>query len=89
MSVDGYAGGRDRSLENPLEVGGTALHEWAFATRSARAMHDMAIVPIVLGRGERLFDGLDGLPGYECVEYRVSPAVAHVRLARTLHGAPT
>jgi dihydrofolate reductase len=44
----------------------------------------LAIVPIVLGRGERLFDDLGGGPyGYECVELVASPAVAHVRLART------
>jgi dihydrofolate reductase len=38
-------------------------------------------VPILLGRGERLFDHLDGGPdGYECVELVSSPAVTHVRL---------
>jgi dihydrofolate reductase len=42
-----------------------------------------AIVPILLGSGERLFDNLGGSsPGYECVEFVCSPAVAHVRLAR-------
>jgi dihydrofolate reductase len=44
----------------------------------------IAIVPLLLGSGERLFDHLDGSPaGYECVEFVSSPAVAHVRLART------
>lgn len=44
----------------------------------------VAIVPILLGGGERLFDNLDGVPaGYECVEPASSPSVAHVRLART------
>ncbi|MDQ1436325.1 MAG: hypothetical protein QOF59_3141 [Actinomycetota bacterium] len=42
----------------------------------------LAIVPILLGSGERLFENLDGAPGYECVELVSSPAVAHVRLAR-------
>ena len=42
MSVDGYSAGPDQSLDNPLGVGGTRLHEWAFATRSAREMHGMA-----------------------------------------------
>jgi dihydrofolate reductase len=41
ISADGYAAGPDQSLENPLGVGGRDLHEWAFATRSARAMFDM------------------------------------------------
>ena len=44
----------------------------------------VAIVPILLGAGERLFDNLGDAPeGYECVELASSPAVAHVRLART------
>ena len=43
----------------------------------------VAIVPILLGRGERLFENLDGGPeGYECVEFTCSPSVAHVRFAR-------
>ncbi|MDQ1477922.1 MAG: hypothetical protein QOE62_3151 [Actinomycetota bacterium] len=42
----------------------------------------LAIVPTLLGSGERLFENLDGAPGYECVELVSSPAVAHVRLAR-------
>jgi dihydrofolate reductase len=46
-------------------------------------MH-VAIVPVLLGGGERLFDHLEGGPeGYEVVEFVSSPAVAHVRLART------
>jgi dihydrofolate reductase len=44
----------------------------------------LAVVPILLGRGERLFENLDGAPdGYECVELVASPSVMHVRLART------
>jgi hypothetical protein len=44
----------------------------------------LVLVPILLGRGERLFDHLDGGPeGYECVEFVSSPSVAHVRLSRT------
>jgi dihydrofolate reductase len=46
-------------------------------------MH-VAIVPLLLGGGERLFDRLDGGPkGYRCTEYVGSDAVAHFRLART------
>jgi dihydrofolate reductase len=45
----------------------------------------LAIAPVLLGRGERLFDHLDGGPeGYECVEVVSSPSsVAHVHLTRT------
>ncbi|HEX9162719.1 MAG TPA: dihydrofolate reductase, partial [Thermoanaerobaculia bacterium] len=39
MSADGYVAGPHQSLENPLGERGGELHEWAFATRSARAMH--------------------------------------------------
>ena len=38
VSFDGYGAGPDQSLENPLGVGGKALHEWAFATRTFRKM---------------------------------------------------
>jgi dihydrofolate reductase len=41
MSLDGYAAGPDQSLDNPLGVGGPRLHEWAFATRTARRTHGM------------------------------------------------
>lgn len=48
----------------------------------------LAIVPILLGGGERLFDHLgSGFEGYECVELVSSPAVAHVRLRRSLTAA--
>jgi dihydrofolate reductase len=43
----------------------------------------VAIVPVLLGSGERLFDKLDGgEQGYECVEFVGSSEVAHARLAR-------
>jgi dihydrofolate reductase len=38
ISVDGYGAGPDQNLDNPLGVGGLALHEWAFATRTFRQM---------------------------------------------------
>jgi dihydrofolate reductase len=36
ISVDGYGAGPNQDLANPLGVGGVALHEWAFATRTFR-----------------------------------------------------
>jgi dihydrofolate reductase len=46
-------------------------------------MH-LAIVPKLLGSGERLFDRLDGGPvGYQCVEFVSSPLALHVRLAKS------
>jgi dihydrofolate reductase len=38
VSLDGYGAGPDQSLDNPLGVGGEALHEWVFPTRTFRAM---------------------------------------------------
>lgn len=38
ISIDGFGAGARQSLENPLGVGGTALHEWARATRTFRRM---------------------------------------------------
>jgi dihydrofolate reductase len=43
----------------------------------------LAIVPILLGSGGRLFDHLAGGPqGYRCDELVSSPSIAHVRLVR-------
>ena len=39
ISIDGYGAGSDQSLENPMGVGGMALHEWVFPTKSFQAMH--------------------------------------------------
>ena len=38
ISIDGYGAGPDQNLENPLGLGGAALHEWAFATRTFQKM---------------------------------------------------
>jgi dihydrofolate reductase len=39
VSLDGFVAGPDQSVENPLGVGGTRLHEWAFATDRFQALH--------------------------------------------------
>ena len=38
VSADGYGAGPAQSLEQPLGVGGEALHEWFIPTRTFRAM---------------------------------------------------
>jgi dihydrofolate reductase len=46
----------------------------------------LAIAPVLLGRGERLFDNLDGGPaGLTCVELVSSRTAAHARFVRTAH----
>lgn len=34
VSIDGFGAGPDQSLDNPLGVGGMALHDWALPTRT-------------------------------------------------------
>jgi dihydrofolate reductase len=68
--------------EDVLIAGGAATIQQFLRARLLDELH-VAIVPIFLGGGERLFDHLDGGPdGYECVELVSSPSVAHVRLER-------
>lgn len=38
ISLDGFAAGPSQSLDQPLGVGGRALHDWAFPTRTFQAM---------------------------------------------------
>jgi dihydrofolate reductase len=71
------AGGED------VRVGGGASTVQQYLRAGLIDEMHLAIVPILLGSGERLFDHLDGGPnGYECVEFVSSPAVSHVRFAR-------
>jgi dihydrofolate reductase len=34
LSIDGFGAGPEQSLENPLGIGGLALHDWVFPTRT-------------------------------------------------------
>jgi dihydrofolate reductase len=38
VSLDGYGAGPAQSLDDPLGIGGLALHEWAFDTRTFKKM---------------------------------------------------
>jgi dihydrofolate reductase len=71
------AGGRDVRL-----AGGAATIREYLDAGLVDELH-VAIVPLLLGGGERLFDGLDdeAVTGYECVEFVASGSVMHVRLA--------
>src|SRR3954452_7313458 len=75
MSLDGYVAGPDASLEDPLGVGGMALHDWAFRLAAWRAEHgieggeedaDGALVRATVARtgavvmGRRMFSGGSG-----------------------------
>lgn len=39
ISLDGFGAGPDQSLENPLGVGGTDLHQWFFPTQTFQRTH--------------------------------------------------
>jgi dihydrofolate reductase len=150
ISLDGYGAGPDQDISNPLGVGGTDLHQWAFPTRTfqrtlfgvdggttgiddnfaARSFKNVgawilgrnmfgpirgswpdmnwkgwwgdtiqqylrtglidelhvAISPVLLGGGERLFEGIDMRAlGYECVQFVASEKATHVVLRRQGH----
>ena len=80
-------GGIELALEQAVEAaggkdvrigGGASTIQQYLAAGLIDDLH-VAIVPILLGSGERLFDHLDGPAGYECVEFVSSPSVAHLR----------
>jgi dihydrofolate reductase len=86
--TDGIEAARERALDAAggadVRVGGGAATIRQFLRAGLVDELHLAIVPILLGRGERLFDSPDAAAhGYECVELVASPSVAHVRLART------
>jgi len=71
------AAGRDVSLGG----GASTVRQYL----RAGLVDEMAIhvTPVLLGRGERLFDDFgDVLGGYECVEVAASPVVAHFTYVR-------
>ena len=39
ISIDGYGAGPGQDLDNPMGVGGMALHQWVFGTRTFQRMH--------------------------------------------------
>ena len=141
ISLDGFGAGPRQSLENPLGIGGTALHGWAMATKTfqskvfgseggatgidddfaAQGFRDVgawilgreaaqgrdvrvgggvdvirqclrkrlidemhiAVSPVLLGSGERLFEGVD-LPalGYACIRHDATPLATHLIIVR-------
>ena len=84
---DGVEAARARAFEaaggNDVLLGGGAATIQQYLTAGLVDEMHLAIVPLLLRRGERLFDRLDGAPdGYRVVEHVCSPAVVHVRLEK-------
>jgi dihydrofolate reductase len=72
------AGGQDVVLG-----GGAATMRQFLAEGLVDEMH-LAIAPVLLGDGERLFDRLPlAAHGYSCSELTCSAGIAHVRITRT------
>jgi dihydrofolate reductase len=47
VSIDGYGAGPNQSMDNPMGMGGMALHEWVLPTKTFQVMHSE-----MLGGGE-------------------------------------
>jgi dihydrofolate reductase len=69
--------------EADVRIGGGASAVQQYLRAGLIDELQLAIVPILLGQGERLFEGgLAGAAEYECVELAGTADVAHVRLLR-------
>ena len=69
--------------EQDVLVGGGAATIKQYLRESLIDEMHLVVVPILLGSGERPFDGLGpSTVSYRCVEHVCSPAVTHFRVAR-------
>ena len=86
ISLDGFGAGPGQDIDNPLGIGGGpgTIREYLGAGLIDE-LH-IAMAPVQLGSGERLFDGVDMRAlGYECVEFVASQKATHVVLRRQGH----
>lgn len=86
LSLDGFVAGPDQSREHPLGKRGGELHGWHLGDERANEADidelTLDITPVLLGSGERIFDGVESL-GLEPVEVLHSPLATHIRYRRT------
>jgi len=74
----------DAAAGQDVRVGGGASTVQQYLRAGVVDEMHVVIVPILLGRGERLFANLAGGPeGMECAEFVASPSVAHVRFTKS------
>lgn len=67
--------------ERDVRIGGGANTIQQYLREGLIDELHLAITPVLLGRGERLFEGVDSRTlGYECVELVASPKATHVVL---------
>jgi dihydrofolate reductase len=85
--TDGIEAALDRARaaagDRHVRLGGGAATVQQYLRAGLLDEIHLAVVPVLLGGGERLFDGLDdALENWACVEFAPSASVAHVRLRR-------
>jgi dihydrofolate reductase len=85
-----FVGGVDEAMARATDAavgldirlgGGVATLQQFLRARLVDEMH-LAVVPVLLGAGERLYDGVGRLDGYECTRLVASGTVAHVCFTR-------
>ena len=84
---DGIEAAREQALDaaggKDVRIGGGASTIQQYLRAGLIDEMHLAIAPILIGSGERLFENLgDGPIGYQCVEFVGSPSVLHARFAR-------
>ncbi|XAS69449.1 dihydrofolate reductase family protein [Micrococcaceae bacterium Sec5.7] len=73
----------DAAAGSDVRLGGGAATVQEYLRAGLVDELHVAVVPVLLGGGERLFDNLDGGPdGLELVEFAASEGVAHMRFLR-------
>jgi dihydrofolate reductase len=74
---------REAAGEADVSIGGGASTVQQYLRAGLVDEMRLHVVPVLLGRGERLFEGVgDTLPEFECVEFVSSPAAAHFTYRR-------
>ncbi len=86
--TDGFASALEQAFDaangEDIRVGGGPITIQQYLNAGLIDEMHVAIAPILLGGGTRLFDNLsDGPIGLECVEFVSSPTVVHARFARS------
>jgi dihydrofolate reductase len=74
---------RKAAGDKDVQIGGGASTIQQYLRRGLIDELHVAITPVVLGQGERLFEGVDlAALGYECVEFVGTPNATHMVLRR-------
>ena len=86
FSTQGIADTLERAFAaaNGMDVrlmGGAATVREYLAAGLIDELH-LVVVPMLIGRGERIFPESSPPPGYTCVEHTATPAVLHLRFER-------